>query len=297
MIAALRRRLGAASLPGEVHSGDDTAVLLPPASPLLFATDVAVERVHFDLAFSSPADAGWKVAVANLSDVAAMGGRPTHVVAGVAGRGTRLLEEVFEGLLEACRAYETALVGGDLSHSEQLFLSVAILGQAPPSGAVLRSGGRPGDELYCTGPLGAAAAGLSRLRQDGRATGRLVEAFLRPRARVREGSLAARLGASAMIDISDGLAQDLSHLTAASGVGAELEGVPVAEGASEQEALSGGEDYELLFSVAPGTDVEQAFAREALAPPVRIGRLVAEPARLSLRGEPLEPRGYSHGFG
>ncbi len=293
LLAGWRARLAGRAGPGEVHSGDDAAVLRPAAGALLFATDVAVEGVHFDLSLTSPADAGWKVAVANLSDIAAMGGRPTHLVAGVAGSGAGLMEEVFEGLVAACERYGTALVGGDLSRADQLFLSVAILGEAPGTGAVLRSGGRPGDDLYCTGPLGAAAAGLRLLRADAGASGPLVEAHARPRPRLREGQLAARLGARAMIDVSDGLAQDLAHLTAESGVGAELAEVPRAEGASEEEALSGGEDYELVFALAPGEQVAEAFLAEGLLPPLRIGRLV-ETGTLSLRGEPLEAVGYRH---
>lgn len=297
LLASFRARLAGSARPGEVHSGDDAAVLLTPGERLLFATDVAVEGVHFDLSLTSAADAGFKVLVANVSDIAAMGGRPTHAVAGVAGPARRLLEDVFEGMAEACSVYETALVGGDLSAAPQLYLSVAILGEAPSDGPVLRSGARAGDLLYCTGPLGGSAAGLRQLRADRASQSDCAVAYARPSARVREGALASSLGASAMIDISDGLAQDLAHLAAESGVGIELDRVPVADGASEAEALGGGEDYELAFATPPGLEVEEAFSQAGLPTPVRIGEVVGDEAVFSLRGEPLEVRGYAHDLG
>lgn len=296
LLAELAERLSGELPPGEVHIGDDAAVLMPRPGKLLFATDVAVEGVHFDLRIGSPADAGWKVLVANVSDIAAMGGRPSHVVAGVAGPGRAELAEALDGLLAAAAEYEVRLVGGDLSFAERLFLSVAILGDAGSHEPVLRSGARVGDELWCTGRLGAAAAGLAQLRADARAEGAAVEAFRRPSARVAEGQLAAALGASAMIDVSDGLAQDVAHIGEESGVGIALESVPVAEGASEAQALGGGEDYELVFALAPGRDVAAAFTAAGLAGPLRIGRCVAG-RELSLLGKAIEATGYVHDLG
>jgi thiamine-monophosphate kinase len=297
LLASWRSRLAGRAKTGEVHSGDDAAVLNWPDDQVLFALDMAIEQVHFDLGFNSPAEAGWKVLVANLSDIAAMGGRPTHVVAGVAGPDTKTLEAVFSGLAEAAESYGVDLVGGDLSSSRRLFLSVAILGLSEVSRPVLRSGAGPGEAVYVTGPLGGAAAGLRLLRADRGADGPLVAAFSHPLARVEEGRLAAVLGASAMIDVSDGLAQDLGHVASESGVGMALGEVPVAAGASLEEALFGGEDYELCFVIDKQAAVAEAFEAAGLRRPVRLGEVVADPGVFSLGGRPLLKKGYVHHFG
>lgn len=303
-LASLRERLPVAERPGEVHLGDDAAVLLLEDGLALFATDVLVEGVHFDLDLGSLADAGWKAVVANVSDIAAMGGVPTHVVAGVAAPPSCDLDQLFEGLKEAAGSYGVSLVGGDLSSGPALFVSVAILGRALGTGPVLRSGAKPGDELWCTGPLGASAAGLAALvgsmrprAEDGGPVPGVIGSYLRPVARPSEGQLAAKLGASAMIDVSDGLARDVSHVADESGVGFELDHVPVAPGASEEEALGGGEDYELVFAIGPAVDVTGEFARAGLRRPVRIGRCTADGRRRVLRGEPLQVTGWSHQVG
>ncbi|HLI15604.1 MAG TPA: thiamine-phosphate kinase [Acidimicrobiales bacterium] len=288
----LARRLGSGP-EGEVWVGDDAAVLAAPAGPLLLATDLLAEGVHFDRRLESLADVGWKALVANVSDVAAMGGRPLAAVVALAGASRAELEELYEGLVAAAECYGCPVVGGDLSDAPALVVSVAILGTTDGRPAVRRSGARPGDALYVTGPLGAASAGLRLLRRDPASTGPLVAAHRRPSARLAEGRAAARAGASAMIDVSDGLGLDLERLASASAVGVALDDVPVAPGATLEDALGGGEDYELCLAAAPGV-LEDAFAAAGLALPLRIGRVVADARERSLRGEALPVLGYEH---
>ena len=320
-LASLRRRLGGRARPGELHLGDDTAVLLPPKGRLLLATDVVVEGVHFDLSFCRAADVGWKAMAVNVSDVAAMGGIATHAVATVSGPPGTDLDGLFEGLEAAGSAYGVALVGGDLSGGDRLVVSVAIVGETGALDAVTRAGASAGDELWCTGPLGGSAAGLAYLSMTGRpptadvgvsATGEppaadlgvgdevrqaCIEAYLRPRARPAEGRLAAELGASAMIDVSDGLSSDLVHLAEESGVGVLVETVPTAPGATELQALGGGEDYELVFAIRPGTKVAEAFEAARLRVPIRIGKALDDPSLRLLGDRPLPEAGFVHEIG
>ncbi len=297
ILARLRAQLPVAE-PGEVYAGDDTAVLEVEGGRMLLATDLVCEGVHFDLELGSLADAAWKAVAANVSDMAAMGGRPLHAVAAVAGparRGPGDLDSLFEGLAEASAHYGARLVGGDLSRAGSWFIAIAMTGRCDDD-PVLRSGARPGDRIYVTGPLGAAAAGLAALRS--RAVGadeNLVAAYRRPVARLSEGSVARRAGASAMIDVSDGLIGDLGHIAEESGVGFELDTVPVARGASEEQALGGGEDYELVFTLG-GSGELGGFASEGLRPPIEIGVCTARPSERMLRGRPVGALGWQHSF-
>jgi thiamine-monophosphate kinase len=297
-------------LAGEVFSGDDAAVLQPPPGRLLLAIDLVVEGVHFDLALGSLADAGWKAMAVNASDVAAMGGRPLHAVVGVSAPAGTDLDLLSEGMAEAASAYSMALVGGDLSMADGLVIAVAITGSCGSLAPVLRRGAQVGDRIWVTGPLGAAAAGLRVLRSvvaGGGAGGVLagggaaalagVAAYRRPQARVEEGVCAATLGATAMIDVSDGLAQDLDHIATDSAVGVRLTAVPVADGATLGEALGGGEDYELVFTAPPGVDVAGAFGSAGLRSPTAIGECVGDVAERTLEGRSLSITGWSHSFG
>lgn len=282
--------------------GDDAAVVdQPGGGALLLCADAAVAGVHADLALVGVDDLGWKAMAASLSDIAAMGGRPAHALVTVSGPlGDVDVDLLFDGLLAAADAYGCEVVGGDLTAGPALVVSVAVTGtvDGPP---VLRSGARPGDTLLVTGPLGAAAAGLQLLR-----AGRLGEApdlelaHRRPRPRIGEGEAARRAGATAMIDVSDGLASDLFHLAGASGVGVVVEHVPVAVGVArygddaESAALGGGEDYELLFTTPDAAAMEDAFAAAGLVVPLRVGRVTADPAERLLGDEPLPLLGWEH---
>ncbi len=286
---------------GEVFSGDDAAVLHVPPGGLLLAIDLVVEGVHIDLSLGSLADTGWKSVAVNASDIAAMGGRPLHIVAGVSAPAGTDLDALADGMAEACAAYGIALVGGDLAGGDRLVVSVAITGTCDDRRPVLRDGASVGDLIWVTGPLGSSAAGLRRLRAAGGGPEAdddgLVGAYRRPVPRLAEGEAAAVAGATAMIDVSDGLSQDLGHIATSSVVGVRLGDVPVAAGATLAEALGGGEDYELVFTAPEQAAVREIFAARSLRPPQVIGVCTAEAAERSLGGRPLEMRGYEHDFG
>ena len=222
------RRLFPSPPPGQAWIGDDAAVL---DDGLLLAVDTVVAGVHFR-ADTPLADVGWKALTVNVSDIAAMGGTPGHAVVAVAAPSDTDLDLIYEGMAEASATYGCPVVGGDLANANELVVTVAVTGRVDGA-PVLRSGAKPGDGIYVTGPLGAAAAAGYRVR---------------PQARLAEGQAARAAGATAMIDVSDGLVADLGHIADASGVGYELDRVPVAEGATEEQALRGGEDYELVFT-------------------------------------------------
>jgi thiamine-monophosphate kinase len=282
---------------GEVWIGDDAAVLGPASAPVLFATDLAAEGVHFDRRHGTLADVGWRVLVQNLSDIAAMGGRPKAAVVAVAGAGFDELGLIYEGLLEASRRFDCPVVGGDLSDATALNISVAILGATAGTAPVLRSGAAPGETVFVTGPLGAASAGLRELRADPGARSACTAAFLRPVPRLGEGVAAALGGARAMIDVSDGFGIDLRRLAEASGVGVALDELPVAPGATPDEALGGGEDYELVFTAPDPGAVAARFAESGLRAPVPVGATTADRAEFRLRGVPLASTGYEHRLG
>ncbi len=295
---------------GQVWIGDDAALVTPPPGPLLLATDMVVAGIHADLTLVGPADLGWKAVASNVSDIAAMGGRPGQVLVAMAGPHGSDLELVFEGIAQAASAYGCDVVGGDLSVASELVVAVAITGALDPSdgpghepghgagGAVLRSGARPGDHIFVTGPLGGSAAGLRLLRQGvAESNPDAVARHRRPQARPAEGIAARLVGATAMIDVSDGLTLDLDRLARASGVGFLLDSVPVFPGATLDEALGGGEDYELVIATPDPVALLEAFEREGLRAPVEVGRLTADARQRSLAGRELAISGYEHRLG
>ena len=284
--------------------GDDVAVVRGPSGALLLAADAVVAGVHADLDLVGLDDMGWKALVANVSDIAAVGGRPCYALVTVAGPLARLdFDLLYDGLLEAAETYECPVVGGDLSSSPTLVVSVAVVGDggtAPPA-PVLRSGAAPGDTLFVTGPLGSSAAGLQLLRAgQGTEAPDLTLAHRRPRARLTEGAAARAAGATAMIDVSDGLAADVRHVADASGVGVVVDHVPVPIGMSrvsddpEGLALGGGEDYELVFSAPDPARVETIFAELGLGKPIRIGHCTDDPTERRLRDGELPAAGWVH---
>jgi thiamine-monophosphate kinase len=270
--------------------GDDAAVLVPtPGHKLVVTTDVVVEGHHFTAALSEPEDWGWKAVAANCSDLAAMGARPRWLVLALTvpeRAEVSVLERVYAGLDEACRAFGTSLVGGDVSSGPALSLAVTALGEAER--VVPRSGARPGDRLVVTGPLGAAAAGLALLQRDDRAAvellGRfpaLAAAHRRPVPDLAMGPRLAAAGATAMIDVSDGLAGDALHLAEASGVGVEIRDatVPLARGVAEAAALLGRDPVELALGGGEDFVLAAALPRTAdLGGVLDCGRFTADPA-------------------
>ncbi len=295
---------------------DDAAVLRPAGGgPLVASVDSVVEGVHVDLALCSPEDVGWKALMGALSDLAAMGATPLAALVALcvpsgSGEGELSLE-VMGGVAEASAAAGCPVAGGDVSGGSELVVAVTVLGTVEAGGPppVSRSGAQPGDVLLLTGPCGGSAAGLRELRagRGSVATGASAPApapdadlsYRRPVARLREGEAARRCGVHAMIDVSDGLALDLHRLADASGIGFELEGVPVASGATLDEALGGGEDYELVIAVGEsGVEaLRNRFAAGDLREPIRLGTCTADPGRRTLEGRALERLGWQHRLG
>jgi thiamine-monophosphate kinase len=312
---AARFATGAGGLaPGDLGIGDDAAaVTLPGAGRVVLATDLVVAGVHVDLAVSTPEDIGWKALMVTVSDLGAMGCAPSHVLLSVAAPPGFPVERLGDGVAQAAEATGCSVVGGDLSSSTVLVVSVVAVGPADDNMRPLltRSGARPGDLLFVTGPLGASAAGLRLLGvpvSDGasaetaplsaRTPRPLAAAHRRPVARIREGVVARATGSTACIDVSDGLVADVIHLADASGVGVDLAlGVPlVAEGATRSEALGGGEDYELVIATADPDALATAFEEAGLRPPLAIGRCTDAGAGRSLDGGPLPAGGWRHRF-
>jgi thiamine-monophosphate kinase len=281
---------------------DDAAVLpIPPAADaLVVSVDSVVEGVHFDLALSSVQDVGWKALMSALSDLAAMGARPLGAVVALClpqlELGHDMAVGVMAGVAEASVASGCPVVGGDVSGGGELAVAVTVFGFPEDGRPVARSGAVAGDWIFVTGPCGGSAAGL-RLLRAGDSSGPAVARHRRPTARLQEGMIAQRAGVHAMIDISDGLALDLHRLADASGIGFELDAVPVAEGATMEEALGGGEDYELLLALsqADASELAVAFTAAGLERPLRIGQALPRSTTRNLKGQPLDPLGWQHG--
>jgi thiamine-monophosphate kinase len=264
-----------------VPLGDDCAVLRLGDRTWVAASDMLVSGHHFE-DWAAPEDVGYKAVAVNVSDVAAMGGVPRFVLASGGAPDPEATLRCMRGVMEACESFGVYPLGGDTTRAGSLTVDVAILGElaAPP---VLRSGARPGDLLAVTGELGASAAGLAVLESGASGPERLARKHLRPEPRVEAGRAAARLGAGAMIDLSDGLASDARRLCERSGVGCrvDLDLLPVARDARgflaslgrepEIVAATGGEDYELLIS-AP-KPVIQALAEGVEVPVTTIGEV------------------------
>jgi len=281
--------------------GDDAAVLaVPPGQELAVAIDTLVEGVHFPRG-TAAADIGWKALAVNLSDLAAMGASPAWALLALTlpDADAAFVEGFAEGFAKLAQSHRLALVGGDTTRGP-LSISVAVHGFVPPGKALIRAGARVGDAVLVTGTLGDAAAGLHALQHpldegDGRAGLRdyLIERLNLPTPRLSAGA-ALRGQASACIDISDGLLADLNHICVASGVGAEIDAALLPrssalmalydEASALQFALSGGDDYELCFSVPAQrvADVQADLSRLGCGV-TRIGRIV-EGAGVRVRG-------------
>jgi thiamine-monophosphate kinase len=300
---AARARFPAGPLPpaGDTWIGDDAAVVAVGPARALLATDLVVEGIHFDLDLGGPDDVGYKALMVTVSDLAAMGARSDYALVSVAAPAGTDLDGLGDGVAIAAAESACVVVGGDLSESRHLVVSVAVfgsLGQGP--GPLLRSGARAGDRLFVTGPLGGSAAGLRLLRAGtgpgDRASEALIRAYRRPVARWVEGEAARLSGATAAIDVSDGLVADVGHLASSSGVGIELDDLPVADGATRPEALHGGEDYELVIATGRPGPLVAAFADAGLRPPLAIGRCTDQVGTGTLDGVPWPAGGWRHRF-
>ena len=298
-IAAVLGRASGPPPPGAVWIGDDAAVVASPPGPLVLATDAVVAGVHADLDLVGLDDLGWKALTATVSDIGAMGARPCHALVCLCVAPGTDLDLLVAGVAEASVRWDCPVVGGDVTGSPVVTVSVAATGVLDgPEPPVLRSGASPGDHLAVTGPLGGSAGGLRVLRAEGAASsGPLVAAHRRPLARLAEGRAARAAGATAMMDVSDGLAIDLHRMADASNVGVVLDRVPVADGATEEEALAGGEDFELVVATPDPGRLAETFAAAGLRPPVFVGRCTADPAERTIAGRPLARAGWEHRLG
>lgn len=274
LIDGIVSRLGQRHARTLVGAGEDDAAVLEVGGLLQLATlDALVDGTHFERARIAPRVLGRRLAAVNLSDVAAMGGRPTHALAGLVAPPdlpARYALDVVEGLVEQLARFGADLVGGNVSRGDRLVLDLALLGEVGPDRLLLRSGARPGDVVMVTGALGGAAAARAARAAEPESTGipadDLTAVDLRlddPEPRLSVAPLLRPGGATAAIDVSDGLAADVGHLCDRSGVGVRIEAVrlPVDTSAATVAralgadalawALAGGEDYELLVTVDP----------------------------------------------
>lgn len=299
-----------------IGPGDDAAVLAPPTAPMVVTTDVLVQDRHFRLDWGTGADVGWRAAMQNLADVAAMGAEPTSIVVALvlpAEVPVAWVEDLSDGLAQACAPHQVGVVGGDLTSGRQICIAVTAHGVMADGEPVLRSGAQPGDVVALSGTLGRSAAGAALLAAGHRQPADLIETFLRPTPPLHDGPVALRAGAHGLMDVSDGLVLDAGRMAQASGVVIDLDPVAlaadvaalrsaadvltarVAEGAvpgadtdaepgagadadARNWVLGGGEDHALLATF-PGTAGEREAAPSSALPGHyrRIGHVLPVP--------------------
>lgn len=266
--------------------GDDCAVIEQSSeNDLLITTDLFLEDVHFRREWQEPGSVGHKVLARGLSDIAAMGGIPRYAFLSLGlppGLEADWSEEFFSGFFKLAEAAKVLLAGGDTGRSRSgLVADIMVAGEVPRGESILRSGARPGDEIWVTGRLGLATTGLAALEKFGASAGKIggepLQSFFYPQPRLRVGCfLRERKLASAMIDLSDGLSIDLARLCQESGVGARIfeDSIPRSPETALRDALHGGEDLELLFTVPPARSGElpRSIAGVKLT---RIGEIMA----------------------
>jgi thiamine-monophosphate kinase len=276
LIARIDEALGGHASGGvRVGIGDDAAVVACTEDQVVVSTDMLVEGRHFRRDWSTGADVGARAAAQNLIDVAVMGARGTTLVVALglpADLTVEWVTDLYRGLREEAEARGAAIVGGDLVRSDRVVISVTVLGTLGGQAPVLRSGARAGDVVAVAGRLGWAAAGLSILSRGFRTPRTLVDAYRRPEPPYAAALAAAAGGATAMIDVSDGLVADLGHVARASGVAIEVDPTllhvaePVADAAAAFNAdplvwvLTGGEDHAVAATFPAGADLPEGFA-------------------------------------
>jgi len=271
--------------------GDDCAILRPRHDEdLVFTTDFLLEERHFERESHTAAEVGHKALARSLSDLAAMGSEPIFCTVSLAvppETAGRWLKHFYSGLMALAAEYKLMLAGGDLARFEKIVADVMCCGRVTRGKAMLRSAAKPGDGIYVTGQLGASAHGFVTRR------GPAWTRHKRPLPRIAAGIALRRLGVRACMDLSDGLSLDLRRLCLASKVSAEIESaLPIAREASLDEALHGGEDYELLFTAPRGSTVPRHL--DGL-PLTRVGTIARGPAgRVRLNGQVLRPQGFDH---
>jgi thiamine-monophosphate kinase len=273
--------------------GDDVAVIERDGKTLLVTTDLLIEGVHFDRSWIDPYRLGKKALAVNLSDIAAMGGIPKYFLISVGlpkDLSLSFISLFYRGLREGARKFRVDLIGGDTSLSQKIVINICLLGEAEKKSLLFRRGARVGDDLLVSGTLGDAALGLKILQKKGFTEGPtgLIERQLSPYPRIQLGqAIANHHYATAMIDVSDGLLIDTTHLLEESRVGARIweERIPLSRSYRKwihsysknlyQIALCGGEDYELLFTASPETRKKISSLAYSLNVPItRIGEIL-----------------------
>ena len=272
--------------------GDDAAAWQGDASTQLATVDSFIQDVHFSLDNAPWEELGWKALAINLSDIAAMGGVPRYALVALALPGHTEVDDVtdlYQGMIELAQQFKVAIVGGNIASAPLVAITVTVLGSARSQNQQIltRSAAKPGEKVAVTGYLGAAAAGAEmltrQLKFDSEATASFKKAFLHPYPRVAEGQLLVAQGVKTAIDISDGLISDLTHICQASQVSARIEAdcVPIQPTVKTkfgdralELALSGGEDYELLFTAS--AEVIDKVRTTASCPITTIGEIVAD---------------------
>ena len=294
--------------------GDDAAAWKSRGLVQLGTADILIQDVHFTLETTAWHNLGWKALAVSISDIAAMGGIPDYAVISLGLPSDTEVEDItklYTGMAEIARQFNMAIVGGDVSEAPLLIISPSVIGRVEKDRMLTRSGAIPGDQIAITGYLGSSAAGLRMMKKkpelDPVIASALIEAHLRPCPRVSEGRLLGENGVKSAIDISDGLIADLAHICRASGVEARVRLADIlvhptvkaafGEG-SISLALSGGEDYELLFT-APGGIIERVKQRLSI-PVTVIGEIIGgELGKVTILGETgreveWEKRGWEH---
>jgi thiamine-monophosphate kinase len=316
---ALIDALAAALPPGVRHApnvilpiGDDAALVdMPPGQALTVTSDTMVEWDHFRLDWTDWRSLGHKLLAVNLSDLAAMGARPLAVTVTLGLTGNESLGDLaslYEGLGALAEAFGVGVIGGDIVRSRRdLFLECTAMGCVAPDRAVRRTGAHPGDVVVVSGTLGASAAGwrlLERRETTAATADLLIGAHLRPLPRVALGALMAEAGVTAAMDLSDGLSMDLPRIARASGVGFDIvsDAVPVAAAVralfpDDWRALawSGGEDYELVMTIA-GQDLDRFIAAaDTVGSTITcIGVVTDRPGEVLLDGRAVDSQGWDH---
>jgi thiamine-monophosphate kinase len=302
--------------------GDDCAVFCPSSGRvLLFTTDLLVEDIHFLKSKMTPYQLGWKSIAVNLSDIAAMGGRPLVLLISLAippETDVELIQDFYKGMKTICEQYGVTIAGGDTSASpDKLVINISLIGDAKENEVLYRSGARSGDRIYLTGNVGDSFAGLKILKKEISSPKSIESHFIiihnEPKPLIETGMAIAASGlANAMIDVSDGLASDLGHICRESGVGAILfrDKIPLSPElkllASHEKfnpfelALSGGEDYHLLITVPKDNikDFEIVSSNKGLLPLYQIGKIVEGKSITMVNDdgslEEIDAKGFNH---
>jgi len=301
----LKTWAGVSKFPVKKGIGDDAAVIELGGKKLILTTDSLEEKLHFDFRYTSLNLLGRKALAVNLSDIAAMGGKPIAALLALSippDTSVSKLKEFYQGFLHEAKKWGGQVVGGDLDASSKGWrVNVTLLGEV--IFPVYRTGARVGDEIWVTGELGNSALGLKLLQEKKKVAPRLKKAHLNPSPRIREGmAIAQKKLAHAMIDISDGLLLDLERLCEASQVGADIhaEFVPRHSSCPLSFALAGGEDYELLFTAAPkNAEKIQKIFQKLQTPVSNIGKIVHRKNKIRVLEAEKKPlhftaKGFEH---